>query len=111
MSGFPIDHTRYTACLQAARARLTLLIQLQDARTRRLAHVTGCLADPLFRATAPDDVAMLRSHQAALEKIIVLVEQQRTDTQTLIDIMERARPASPRPVRGFHRYLAWRWGR
>ena len=111
MLGLPIDHSRHKACLQSARARLALLIQLQDARTRRLAHVTGCLADPLFRATAPDDVAMLRSHQAALEKIIVLVEHQRTDTQTLIDSMDRARPANPRTERRFHRFLAWRLGR
>jgi hypothetical protein len=111
MSGFPIDHAGHAACLQAARARLALLIELQDARTRRLAHVTGCLADPVFRATAPDDVAMLRSHQAALQKIIVLVEHQRTDTQTLVDNLERARPASAGPVSRRHRYLLWRWGR
>ena len=112
MSGLPIDHARQEACLQAARARLALLIQLQDARIRRLAYVIGCLADPVFRVTvAPVDVAMLRSHQAALEKIIVLIEQQRTGTQTLIDNLGQARPASPSPVSGRHWYLSWRWGR
>jgi len=111
MSGIPIDHAQHAACLQAARARLALLSQIQAARTRRLALVTGCLADPLFRAAAaPDDVAMLRSHQAALEKIIVLVERQHTGTQTLVDTRERTRPPSPSPVSRLHRYLAWRSG-
>jgi hypothetical protein len=95
----------------AAHTRLALLIQLQEARTRRLAHVTGCLADPVFRATAaPDDLAMLRSHQAALEKINVLIERQRADTPTLLDTLERAHPHSSIPVRGLQRFLAWRWG-
>jgi hypothetical protein len=96
---------------QAAHTRLALLIQLREARTHRLAHVTGCLADPTFRATAaPDDLAMLRSHQVALEKIIVLIERRRTDTPTLLDTVERAHPHSSISVRGLQRFLAWCWG-
>jgi hypothetical protein len=93
---------------QAPRTRLALLIQLQEARARRLAYITDRLADPLFHATAaPDDVAMLRSHQAALGKIIVLVERQRTDAQALVDTLERAQPRSSTPVRELQRFLVW----
>src|SRR5262245_28469651 len=93
MSDHPTDQ-------QAAHTRLALLIQLQEARTRRLAHVTGCLADPAFQATAaPEDLAMLRSHQAALEKIIGLIEHQRADVPTLLDTLERAHPRSSIRVR------------
>lgn len=103
MSEHPTDQ-------QAAHTRLALLIQLQEARTRRLASVSGRLADPVFHATAaPDDVAMLQSHQAALEKIIVLVERKRTDAQTLVDTLERAHPRSSIPVRQLQRFLVW-WG-
>jgi hypothetical protein len=104
MSGNPIDH-------QAAHARLALLIQLKQARTSKLSHVTGCLADPAFLATAaPGDITMLRSHQAALEEIIGLVERQRAEAQALVDTLERAQPPSPTRARGLQRLLAWRWG-
>ena len=112
MSGFPIDQSQQAARLQAVRARLALLIQLHLTRTRRLTQVTDCLADPVFCATvAPDDLAMLRSHQTALEKIIVLLEHQHVGTQVLIDTLERAQPSNSIPVRGRRRSLAWRWSR
>jgi hypothetical protein len=99
MSGHPTDQ-------QAAHTRLALLIQLQAARTHQLADVTGRLADPLFHATAAlEDVAMLRSYQAALEKIIVLVQRQRTNAQTLVDTLEQVHPRSSIPVREIQRFL------
>ncbi|MFL5802866.1 MAG: hypothetical protein ACJ8CR_14130 [Roseiflexaceae bacterium] len=104
MSEHPTDQ-------QAAHTRPALLIQLQEARTRRLASVTGRLADPVFHATAaPDDVAMLRSHQAALEKIIVLVECLRVRAQTPVDTLKQAHPRSSIPVREIQRFLVW-WGK
>lgn len=99
MSGHPTDQ-------QAAHTRLALLIQLQESRTRRLADVSGRLADPLFHATAAsDDIAMLRSYEATLKKIIVLVERQRTNAPTLVDIVERAHPRRSIPVRALQRLL------
>jgi hypothetical protein len=48
---------------QPQQARLRLLTQLQDDRSRRLAQVTACLADPAFRATtSADDAALLLNH-------------------------------------------------
>jgi hypothetical protein len=100
------------ATIPTDQAQLALLTHLKESRTRRLAHVTACLADPLFRATmAPNDVAMVQSHQAALEKIIVLIERQRADTQALVKALEQAHPPVRKPVSRFHRYLVWRWGR
>ncbi len=83
MSELSTDDARHAPGLPAAQARLALLIQLQAARTRRLADVTACLADPPFRTTAvPDDIAMLRSHQTALEQIIGLIEGRQPDALT-----------------------------
>jgi hypothetical protein len=104
MSEHPTDQ-------QSIHTRLALLVQLHETRTRRLADVSGCLVDPVFHATAaPDDVAMLRSYQAALGKIIVLIECQRTDAQTLVDTLERAHLRSSIPVRALQRFLVW-WGK
>jgi hypothetical protein len=89
---------------QAQQARLAPLTQLQEARTRRLAHVMACLADPVFQATTTaDDIAMLQSHQAALEKIIVLIERQRRETQTLVTALEQVHSPSCTSVRGLRR--------
>jgi 16S rRNA G966 N2-methylase RsmD len=111
MSELPTDDAWYAPGQKAAQARLALLIQLQVARTRRLADVTACLADPPFRTTTvPDDIAMLRSHQTALEQIIGLIERQRADTQTLLANLARSHLPHRRPVSRFHRFLAWCWG-
>jgi hypothetical protein len=94
---------------QPQQARLGLLTQLQDDRSRRLAQVTACLADPAFRATtSADDAALLLNHQAALEKIILLIERQRTEMQALVNDLERADPPSRQPLGLLHRYLLWR---
>jgi len=112
MVELPIDDARHAPGLAAAQARLALLSQLQAARTRRLADVTACLADPPFRTTAvPDDIAMLRSHQTALEQIIGLIERQRADTQTLVANLAPAHRPPRRPVSRVQRFLAWCWGR
>jgi hypothetical protein len=109
MPALPIDQAQQAGGSEASQARLVLLTQLKEARTRRLAHITACLADPVFRATAaPDDVTMLRSHQAALEKIIALIEHQRTDTRAT---QEGAQPSGARSGSRPHWYLVWRWSR
>ncbi|HJZ49150.1 MAG TPA: hypothetical protein VKE41_18360 [Roseiflexaceae bacterium] len=109
MPAFPIDQAQHAGSSEASQARLVLLTQLKEARTRRLAHVTACLADPVFHATAtPDDVAMLRHHKAALEKVIALIEHQRTNT---LATQEGAQPSSARSVSRPRWYLIWRWGR
>jgi len=111
MSDLSTDDARHAPGLPATQARLALLIQLQAARTRRLADVTACLADPPFRTTAlPDDIAMLRSHQTALEQIIGLIERQRADTQTLLANLAHSHLPRRHPVSRFHRFLAWCWG-
>jgi hypothetical protein len=112
MSELSTNDARHAPGLPAAQARLALLIQLQDARTRRLADVTARLAEAPFRTTAvPDDIAMLRSHQTALEQIIGLIERQRADTQTLVAKLTDSHLPRRRPVSRFHRFLVWCWGR
>jgi hypothetical protein len=110
MSPFSLDKEQQALCLQAT--RLTLLTDLLDVRTRRLAHVTDCLADPAFQATVqPDEMAMLQSHQAALQEIIALVERRRTETKILVANQKQAPPPIVIQVSRLRRHLAWRWGR
>ena len=112
MSAFSSDKEQQTLCHQAACTRLALLTDLLDARTRRLAHVTDCLADPAFQATVhPDEIAMLQSHQTALQEIIALVERRRTETQILIVNQKQAPLPILIQVSRLRRYLAWRWSR
>ena len=112
MSQFSLDKEQQALCLQAARTRLALLTDLLDARTRKLAHVTDCLADPTFQATVdPDEIAMLQSHQAALQEIIALVERRRTETQILVANQKQAPLPILNQVSKLRRHLAWRWSR
>ena len=112
MSELTTDDARHAPGQKAAQARLALLMQLHAARTRRLADVTACLAGPPFHTTAaPDDIAMLRSHHTALERIIGLIERQRADTQTLLANLTHSHLPCRRPVSRFHQFLAWCWGR
>jgi hypothetical protein len=45
-----------------------------------------------------------------LEQIIVLIERQRANTQTLVANLAHSHLPRRRPVSRFQRFLAWCWG-